>query len=368
MRNALILVVCLLLLMPLSSLQAWAQDARAEMNAAGERLQAATTPEGRVAAMHDMADILARNPDDQAAAAAARVISDQASSEAGAAVLLDALTDLATAGKITDTQTLARIGAPLLSRINQMRDEGTLLPSSAIVLDDALGRLDRAAETLGLPNLAEAIDELTGDTGLASDARSALSRVADAARLLQAAGNLAQGDAEASRAFIDSTLSFFGAANPAISLVGPLYREVLVWNQDMYGEAAGVIDLVTDAMQTGQFDEAAYNQRRERIGELSRGPWNSATAKDLLRSLCNQVPILGAWCDDLFDFVEDLVAGDPCEALTCDCENVGGGLMRGPLIVQCRLHEQELQQICQQLGEPLGSCLPDARGPGASLN
>ena len=55
----------------------------------------------------------------------------------------------------------------------------------------------------------------------------------------------------------------------------------------------------------------------------------NSTAKDVLKSLCKAIPVAGAWCDDAFKLAQELISGGSCSAITCDCENVGGGLMRG---------------------------------------
>ena len=145
-----------------------------------------------------------------------------------------------------------------------------------------------------------------------------------------------------------------------------MYRDLVAWDNQMFGESAKALNLVADAIETGRFDHEAYNKIRGRLEELKKGPWDSDTAKDILKSLCKAIPIASAWCDDAFKLAEKLMGPVDCSAITCDCANVGGGLMRGPLIVTCKIQEQDLILQCQATKTVTGSCDGDAKGPAAN--
>ncbi len=346
----------------------WPAEARMEMEAAGARLKAATTTAERVTALRDIEAIARAHPDAPDARLTAALIGQKATMEAGPAVMLDALGELAASGQITDTQTLANIAGPLLGAVAEMQENGTLLPSAAIQLDDAIQKLDAATAKAGLPSVADAISQASGDAKLGAAITGALGKIAAAAKLARDAPKLNEMDEKAKKEFIDNLVSILPpGAGPAIT--GPaftVFRDQLAWNSEMFGESAKAVNLVSDAIETGRFDHAAYNKIRDRIQELAKGPWGSSTAKDFFKKLCKAIPIAGAFCDDAFQLAEELVSGVDCRAITCDCDNVGGGLMRGPLIVQCKIQEQDLIAACQATGKVAGSCLGDAKGPGAS--
>jgi hypothetical protein len=197
---------------------------------------------------------------------------------------------------------------------------------------------------------------------------NSLSRLANLAKVARAAPNLPDLDKKATKEFLDNIKSIappipaFAANQAGITM----FRDLQAYNNEMFRESTKALDLVADAIETGKFDNEAYNKIRDRLNELKKGPWDGDTAKDILKSLCKAIPILGAWCDDAFKLAEELVSPVSCSAITCDCENVGGGLMRGPLIVSCKIQEQDLILQCQATGKVTGSCDGGAKGPAAN--
>jgi hypothetical protein len=346
----------------------WPAEAKMQMEAAGAQLKTATTTAERVTALREIEAIAKAYPDAPDARLTAALISQKATMEAGPGVMLDALGELTASGQITDTETLANIAGPLLGAVAEMQENGTLLPSAAIQLDDAIQKLDAATAKAGLPSVADAISKVSGDEKLGAALTGALGKIATAAKLARQAPNLAELDEKAKKEFIDNLVSILppGAGPPITGPAFTVFRDQLVWNSEMFGESTKALNLVADAIETGQFDHAAYNKIRDRLQELSKGPWGSDTAKDFLKKLCKSVPIAGAWCDDAFKLAEELISGVDCDAITCDCENVGGGLMRGPLIVTCKIEEQNLIGECQATKKVTGSCPEGAKGPGAS--
>lgn len=346
----------------------WPEAARQQMAAAGERLKAAQTTQERVAALREIEGVAAAHPDAPEAAIMARLLAEKATQEAGPAKMLDALGALAASGQVTDVQTLGGIAGPLLETIADMRENGTLLPETAIQLDAAIKRLDDAAAKANLPKLADAVDAATGDTQLAGKIRGALGKIASLAKAARESANLRKMDRKAKKAYLDNLVSILPpAGGPAIN--GPafvVFRDTLVWNSEMFDESTKAMDLVTEAIETGQFDSNAYAKIEQRLKDLSKGPWGSDTASDFFENLCKKIPIAGAWCGDAFKLVKDLIAGTDCGSINCDCENVGGGLLRGPLIVQCKIAEQDLVLACQSQKRIVGTCDAGARGPAAT--
>jgi len=346
----------------------WPAEARMQMEAAGSELKAATTTAERVKALRKIERIASAHPEAPDARLAAQLLGHKATMEAGPAVMLDALAALAASGRITDTETLANIAGPLLGAVAEMHDKGTLLPSLAIEVDSAVKRLDAAAARVGLPSVADAISQASDNPGLGAALTDTLGQIAAAAKVARAASNLDALDEKAKKEFVDNLASLVSkGAGPAIS--GPafaVFRDQIVWSSEMFGESTKALDLVTAAIETGQFDHQAYGRIRDRLQDLSKGPWGSDTAKDFFKSLCKAIPILGAWCDDAFELGEALAASVDCGAITCDCDNVSGGLVRGPLIVQCRLQEQDLISECKATGKVTSACDNGAKGPAAT--
>lgn len=346
----------------------WPDDAKMQMQAAGEQLSSASTPADRVAALRELGAIAAAYPDAEGAQAMASALSQKATMEAGPGVMLDALAELAKSGEITDVDAYAAIVAPLMDTVVKMQADGTLLSETAIQVDDAISKLNAAAAKAGLPSVGDAISQATGDIVAGAAVTDALSKLANVAKVARGASNTAEMTDKETKEYIDSMISVLPpGAGPAIT--GPaftVFRDSLAWNNEMFGQSAKALDLVANAIETGEFDHAAYNKIRNRLNDLSKGPWGSDTAKDFLKSLCKSLPVAGAWCDDLFKAVEKLLADVDCGAITCDCENVGGGLMKGPLMVQCKLQEQTLVLECQASQKVSSSCDPGAMGPGAN--
>lgn len=368
MNRILLLIPFLLLLAPaLTVADEWPAAAKSQMEAAGARLKAATTTEERVQALREIEQVAAAHPDAPQAQLMARLLAEKATQEAGPAKMLDALGELAASGQITDTETLGSIAVPLLESIAEMRDNGTLLPEAAIQLDNAIKKIDDAAAKAGLPKLSEAIDQATGDTGMAGRLTDTLGKVAALAKAARESADLAKMNEDAKKAYIDNLVSILPpGGGPAIN--GPafvVFRDTLVWNSEMFGESSKALDLVSEAIETGQFNHEAYAGIEKRLNELSKGPWNSGTASDFFENLCKKIPVAGAWCGDVFKLAKKLFEEADCDSVTCDCENVSGGLMRGPLIVQCKIQEADLISACKQEKKIVGSC-GDASGPAAN--
>ncbi|RYG90845.1 hypothetical protein EU803_12705 [Loktanella sp. IMCC34160] len=349
--------------------QDWPAEARQAMENAGARLSAATTTAERAAALREIERIAAAHPDAPDARITASLLGQQATIEAGPAAMLEALGTLAASGEITDVQAYGDILAPLLETVGAMQEDGTLLPSAAIALDDAISNLNSAASKAGLPSVADAISEASGLEGLGGTATDILSKLAAAAKVARDAPNLAEMDAAATKDFLKTMVSIA----PPIPAFGvnqlgyEMFIDTLAWNNEMYGESTKAMNLVANAIETGQFDHAAYQQISDNLNRLSKGPWDSNLAKGVLQNICEAIPVLGAWCGDAFKLAEELVAGTTdCSAITCDCQNVGGGLLSGPLIVQCEIHQADLISQCQADPTAPLSCLADAKGPGAS--
>ena len=368
MRGMLSLIFSMLLFLTNANAEPWSDDAKAQLDAAGARLSAATTTEDRVAALREIDAIVSAHPESEDAQLLAQIIGEKATIEAGPKAMIDALGDLAASGEITDVNSYATIVGPMIDTIVKMQQDGSLLPSTAIALDEAIKKLDAVAKKANLPTVADAISQATGDPNIGSTIRNSLGRIAALAQLARDTPNINEMDEKALKSYIDKYFSLFPVAvAPALGAGGGvIIRDTLVWNNEMFKESTKALDLVTDAMETGEFNTAEYNKIRDRLTDLSAGPWGSSTATDFFKALCKGIPVAGAWCDDIFKALDELVNGISCEAITCDCGNVGGGLMSGALTVQCEIAQQSLILECQATKTVTGTCEAGASGPGAS--
>ena len=362
------LLLTLMLSTTLAIAQEWPNDAKMQMQAAGDRLGNAATTAERVSALREIGAIAAAHPDAEGAQVMASVLGQKATMEAGPGAMLAALEELASAGEITDVEAYSSIVGPLIDTAVKMQADGTLLPEAAIQMDDAISKLNGVAAKAGLPSVAEVISKASGDVISGAAATDLLSKLANFAKAARASPDLANMTAKETKEYLDSVVGSI-PAGAGVAISGPAFiafRDSLAWNNEMFGQSAQALDLVANAIETGQFDHEAYNKIHDRLNELSKGPWGSDTAKDMLKSLCKSIPVAGAWCDDLFKAVEELLGDVDCGAITCDCENVGGGLMRGPLIVQCRLQEENLIGECRATQKVTGTCDAGAAGSGAN--
>lgn len=347
----------------------WPPEARAQMETAGEHLSAATTTAERVAALRELESIATAYPEASEARLTAKLMAEKATQEAGPAKMLAAIGELAAVNGVTDVETLGSIVTPLLSAIAEMHDNGTLMPEMAIQVDAGIKKLDDIAAKANLPSIAEAVDKATGDTGLAGTLAHVIDVIADVAKNSKGSPNLREMDMKATKEYLEDWRDAFlaGGFSPAIS--GPaaeVFLDSLVWNSEMFKESTNALDLVSEAIETGRFDDQAYARIEGRLTELGEnGPWGSSTALDFFEKLCEKIPIAGLWCSDAFDLVQDLIGDVDCGKIDCDCYNVSGGMMKGPLIIQCEINEQDLVMACQEQGKIVGTCMPNASGPAA---
>ena len=363
--------ICLMFAIVISATTAFAQEfsdeAKMQMEAAGARLTEASTTANRVAALREIEAIASANPDAPDARLLATMLGQQAMIESGPADLVDALGVLASAGEITDVNTYATIIGPLISTVAEMQENHKLLGATAIALDDAINNLNAVADKIGLPSIADTILEARGIKGLGSTVTDTLGNLAKFAELARSNPDVAAMDEATAKEFVDTFTSLMTLGG-RVTISAPLtiaVRDSLVWNQQMFGESAKALNLVADAMATGHLDQEAYGEISDRLNVLSRGPWGSDTAKDVLKSICDSIPLFGKWCGDAFKLAEQLIGGE-CGAISCDCENVGGGIMRGHLLVSCRLQEQTVIAQCRATPPVVGNCDPGAMGPGAT--
>ena len=348
----------------------WPEGAKLAIVDAGGRLSAAKSPADRVTALREINRIATANPDSKGAQLLARMVSDKAIQEAGPSTILDALGDYAKAGKVRDPDTLRDFLVPYLATLSDMHENGTLYPKAIIELDKGIKKLDSIVKKAGLPKLVDIIDDPFGDPAQTPKAIDFIAKAAIYFKAKEDIENWDKLDEDARKKAVDNWMALVPKGlSPA--LYGPAYivfRDQVVWNGEMFRASSEGLGLVTEAMETGKLDLEKYAKVEKRLKELRKGPWGTSTAIDAMKSLCKQVPVADAWCDDIFKVATDFIQGVNCDTISCDCGNAGpGGIVNAGIVVQCKIQEKNLISVCKKEKKAVGACLPGLSGPGATL-
>jgi hypothetical protein len=269
---------------------------------------------------------------------------------------------------VADAGNLPQQALDLIVATSLLSEAGTTgvppTPSAAHAVWEAIQRYDEVAELVGAPTLRELFTvALPGDAG--ERLNGALDRIEQVNEIFENLEDVAAGDTEAVDDFVTGVLGLLPAgASPALS--GPAsvaFVDVMQWNANMYDASADGLNLVADAIETGQIDQTRLNEITERLNNLSQGPWGGDTARDFVRSWCGLLPALGGLCEELFDEVAELIEGPVCARIDCDCANVGGGLLAGPDRVTCEINQADMRAFCEANNRIEGVCEPG--GPNA---
>jgi hypothetical protein len=77
----------------------------------------------------------------------------------------------------------------------------------------------------------------------------------------------------------------------------------------MFEESTNGLNLVAKAIETGKFDDQAYQKVANHLQSLAaNGPWGASTARDSIKKWAEGVPLLGNLVKALFD---DPIENDP---------------------------------------------------------
>ncbi len=183
-----------------------------------------------------------------------------------------------------------------------------VMPSTVLSLSEAIATYDAAAEEAGLPSLRETALSLLPE-GIRERVSGVLDRIDQAAAFARDLADLAAGDEEAARRVADGYFSIF-PPNPALTGHQVAITDLLAWDARMYGASADALNVVANAIETGQVDTEALRQITDRLNNLSRGPWGIETLQRLMRTFCGQLPVLA----DLCEAVGGAVIADPALA------------------------------------------------------
>ncbi len=368
MKRILLFGLFLIMLSEQAFSQGLSPTDRQGLSAAGARLQIATTAEQRLSALFDMERIVRKNLDVPGFPMLAHLLGQKAARESSLYAMSKSLGDLARGGLIADAESLVKAVQPILKTVGKLIDSGTLLPSAAEVLDSSLKNLDSILAKFGLPSVKDALSRVLPDKR-AGELLGGLDRISQLSKLAAKAKDLARMDREATKKYIDSLAGVLpsGVSVPLKNPVFIMFRDSLAWNNEMFSQSSRAIDLVAKSIETGVFDEKAYREIKKRLNRLAKhGPWDRKTLEDVIKKFCKGIPVAEKWCDDIFKALDDSNALANCDAISCDCDAIRGGLAGRILVVQCKIQEQNLIEACKSGQANLGSCLYSAKGPKAT--
>lgn len=256
--------------------------------------------------------------------------------------------------------------APYLAEIVNHFEAGGTDVKALMRMGDALVRLDDTATKAGLPGFAKIVDATFGKTALGARVLGTLKAVM---------GVTGQGKKGLSReAALEEEMkrrqdALLALVPPSIMPYAPLVPMVTAvtrYSARIWDQSSQAMDLVSDAIRTGKFDDEKYAILREKMVEtISRGPWDVATMKDSLLQWCQQMPELGRYCSEIFREVKYALNSKVCSAVNCDCENVQSSFF-SEYRNQCRAYELEAKLLCAAADKVVLGCrFP--YGPGATI-
>jgi len=205
-------------------------------------------------------------------------------------------------------------GASPFSAMNQQTRRDEAARTSA----DLLQSLQQAEDATGLGKsvyhtVAKVIDDLTGmgadvrkylQGGQRVDPRvEYLNRVAQGVRAVESARQLKAEDEKSARNFAEDWLRMLpstaapGYTGPASALAG----DIVVWTRQMFETSTRGLEIVRDAMETGNVDTARVKAMEDRMNTLRTGPWSKDTFGRVVKEYVEDIPVVGKIADLLSD-------------------------------------------------------------------
>jgi hypothetical protein len=92
-----------------------------------------------------------------------------------------------------------------------------------------------------------------------------------------------------------------GLAPGLSSPTGVFFKDLINWDDDMWSSSTDALSLVSDAIQTGKLNLAAFDKISRHLEALGRqGPWSKQSGIDFLRRLTAGVPRVGRFLPPLW--------------------------------------------------------------------
>lgn len=160
-------------------------------------------------------------------------------------------------------------------------------PENATQLYDAGKSFER------LINLGIGIKELMGQDG---EALRSIDKANKWEKAAKSAQEMKQFTEASEKEFVDNLIKALPKeAVPALaSPVGKFFRDLLDWNKKMWSSTTDALNLVTDAIKTGEMDEEAFTKVSNEVEHLgTTGPWTETTGKDFIKKTVEEIPGIG---------------------------------------------------------------------------
>jgi hypothetical protein len=245
----------------------------------------------------------------------------------------------------------AAVATQLVEALVASEDTAVKLPSSLEALGKELDQLDALGVKVDVPGATILKDAIK------------------LAKLALSAAELENRDAEALVEFTGNVADYLPPhLVPALGGHAlEAFKEKLVWDEKMYEASTEGLNIVSEAIETGQFDSERYEKLAAEIEALANaGPWDGDNASQFLKEFIAEVPLIGPLVNALWSAAEE--SESICDAISCDCDNLDFGILTGPYRDECRAAEQALKNACSASGGQIqGSCHPTASGPNPHI-
>jgi len=355
------MIFCTLWLLPQSG------SAQSDRNAAAEAIADAVASvqenrswEAQIDALRKIATTLDQT-NGMSLSEADRVFADRLASQGEATILIETayrtLKD-----KRPDQMEAVDLGvmaSALMSSAVDAEDAGLLTASAAVYIADSLTSIDDRLKSAGHAGLGAAVSEASGDALNGAALMKNLSRFKEAAKAVAIAGKLSEASAQETKEFVDGFLKMLppGAniilANPATFMA----RDQLAQTHKTYNLATEGLSLVADAIETGRFDFDRYNGVIDGLKALRKSPWDKSTALRYAKQICESLPLMKPWCDDLIGAFEAKAPTGACAEIDCNCSSFGRIIQ-----VDCLMAEDTLRRNCRVEEAVAASCFVPSDG------
>jgi hypothetical protein len=212
------------------------------------------------------------------------------------------------------------------------------------------------------------------DQSVFSSADPVIGQLVEAARAAYEAANAGgkngKNDPNVRRAGLEAFVALVPATlSPALAgPAGTAFVEYADWNGRMWDAATAGVDIVTDALNRGEVDQARLAEVTSEIETLAgQGPWGGNTGRELLRDVAENIPGAAELFDAVWPKEEEKTADDYediCKPINCDCENLTFDI-GGVFHQDCLAWETEIRNECRATGSYSNGCHPTASGPAA---
>ena len=275
------------------------------------------------------------------------------------------MTTARTPARLMSPEAYSAALAPLLVEMaNTFRASGGDL-DEVIAMAQSLAELDKAATAAGLPGIEKIITETFGEGAAGPTMGKFFTALLKLGKDPNPEGATAEEFREMRKARADALITMLTPRLAPYAPLAPAVRDIIVWTGGSFDKSSQAMNLVTDAIRTGRFDEASFAVLRDQLyNHISRGPWDSGTMSDALLAWCTGIPELGRYCADVFREMKYRIKSAVCVAIDCDCDNVVGVIPR-IYREECRKYELEARMQCALVQQVVTGCRHPF-GPAAS--